>query len=66
MSKKERRFTAVEAAEYLGVSKALIHKRIKDGKYPETTRCECGKSVLLTLNDLKKRFVWLATGGDRR
>lgn len=57
----EKRYTIAEAAAYLGVCRERVFKKIKDGHFPLSELCECGKSYLLTRRDLDSNI-----GTDRR
>lgn len=54
---KKNKMTPNEAAEYLGVSKALIHKRIRQGRYKGVKQCECGFSFLIPVRQLRRKIT---------
>lgn len=45
--------TVDEAAKKLKVCKQRIRTKIKDGHFPNVTKCRCGHSYLIPVNDLE-------------
>jgi excisionase family DNA binding protein len=50
---KKKRLTTAEAAAALGVCKQRIDAKIKQGHFPNHTRCECGRAILIPAADVE-------------
>ena len=50
-----KKFSAREAAKFLGVCVQRIHAKIKQGHFPGAHHCECGKSYLIPESDVKQQ-----------
>ena len=49
---KIRRFTTKEVAARLGVCDQRVHAKIKQGHFPNHSRCECGRTIMIPEQDL--------------
>lgn len=50
---KEKRYTTKEAADYLGLCVQRITQKVDQGHFPGAGWCECNRSRLIPLADLK-------------
>lgn len=49
----KKNLTLKEAAKYSGVCVQRINQKLERGRYPNARWCECGRSRLIPLADLK-------------
>lgn len=56
-----KKFSAKEAAAFLGVCIQRIHAKIKQGHFPGAHHCECGNSYLIPEVDIKKQPKRIST-----
>lgn len=47
-----RKLTTNQIAKHLGISHSRILHKIKQGHFPNQSRCECGRSILIPESDL--------------
>ncbi len=50
---KEKRYTTKEAADYLGLCVQRVVQKTEKGHFPGACWCECTRSRLIPLSDLK-------------
>jgi hypothetical protein len=49
----KRKVTTVEAAALLDVCQQRIAAKVKQGHFPHHCRCECGRSIMIPVEDIE-------------
>ena len=59
----ERRYTVTEACKLLGLCRARVTLKVREGHFPGATKCECGCSYMIPESDIQLNLKKLK---DRR
>jgi hypothetical protein len=53
MAKKPQRMSTPKAATLLGVCHQRLSALLKQGRFPNATPCECGRSIMIPVTDMQ-------------